>query len=86
MGMGSASGRAADFGAPARASSAGGGVGGGGGGGGGGGAGAGALELQRQLLVLRDEAAALEDQLQAGGMSKPTQYAVSVALWRWRCQ
>lgn len=38
------------------------------------------LELQRELLALAQQHEELEDQMQAGGMSKPKQYAVKKKL------
>ena len=37
--------------------------------------------MQAQIRALQEEAAVLEDQIQAGGMSKPKQYAVRLAGW-----
>jgi len=39
------------------------------------------VELQAQIRALQEEAAMLEDQIQAGGMSKPKLYAVRLAGW-----
>ena len=36
--------------------------------------------MQAQIRALQEEAAVLEDQIQAGGMSKPKQYAVRWAV------